>query len=115
MADGGETLARLVLVTVPNVETGEAIARRVVVGRLAACANLTGPIRSYYHWQGQYEESAEHLLILKTQLKCVPALLGEVTAAHPYECPVIEVVAVEKMTEASLGWILRETDATRGP
>jgi periplasmic divalent cation tolerance protein len=109
MAESGEALARVVLVTVPSVEVGETLARRVVQARLAACANLLGPLRSFYHYQGAYEESTEQLLIMKTQVGCVDALISELTSAHPYECPAIEVLPVEKMTPAGLAWILSET------
>jgi periplasmic divalent cation tolerance protein len=99
----------MVFVTVPSVEVGEKLARAVVGARLAACANLVGPVRSYYHYQGDYEEGEEFLLIVKTQASRVEDLLKELVALHPYETPAIEVVNVEQVTPATLAWIRAET------
>src|SRR5436190_9989205 len=41
----------LVLTTVASEEEGLAIAREVVSRRLAACVNITSPVRSVYRWK----------------------------------------------------------------
>ena len=49
----------VVLVTAGSAEEGARIGRALVEERLAACANLVGPIRSIYRWEGAVEEAAE--------------------------------------------------------
>src|SRR5207244_6563382 len=53
----------VVLVTAGDAEEAARIGRTLVVERLAACANVVGPIHSVYRWQGAVEEAAEHLLL----------------------------------------------------
>jgi periplasmic divalent cation tolerance protein len=101
--------ARMVFVTVPSAQVGESLARALVGARLAACGNLVGPVRSYYHYQGAYEEGEEFLLLLKTQETLVEQLVREILLHHPYETPAIEVVKVDRTTPATWAWIQAET------
>src|SRR5918998_1203506 len=43
----------VVLMTVPDGETGERIARALVEERLIACANLLPGVTSVYRWEGE--------------------------------------------------------------
>ena len=51
--------AVFIYVTAASRQEAEAIGRRMVEDRLAACANVLGDIRSFYWWQGKLEESGE--------------------------------------------------------
>jgi periplasmic divalent cation tolerance protein len=55
-----------VYVTAPDRDGALAIARTLVNERLAACANIVGPITSVYRWEGKIEEASEVALIAKT-------------------------------------------------
>ena len=48
-----------VMTTVDSAEQAAALARGIVERRLAACAQIVGPIRSHYRWQGKVEEAEE--------------------------------------------------------
>ena len=52
-----------VLVTAPDVEVGERLARAVVAERLAACVNLIPGIRSFYRWEGEVQNDDEVMLV----------------------------------------------------
>ena len=54
------TDAVLVLTTVPEGDLGDAIARKLVEGRLAACVNVWAPMTSVYRWQGEVEREIDH-------------------------------------------------------
>ncbi len=82
----------LVLVTVPDAETGKRIVRALVEKRLAACGNLVPGLTSIYRWEGQVEEASECLLLVKSSREKWEPLQAEVAALHPYDCP--EIVAV---------------------
>ena len=82
----------VVLVTAGSSEEAARIGQTLVAERLAACANVVGPIRSIYRWQGAIEDAAEHLLLLKARARDVTVLGERVRALHSYEVP--EVVAL---------------------
>src|SRR5262249_23572736 len=57
----------VVLVTASGLEEARRIGRALVDERLAACANVVGPITSIFRWEGRVQEEAEHLLLVKAR------------------------------------------------
>jgi periplasmic divalent cation tolerance protein len=55
-----------VVTTVDSEEEADQLARGITGGRLAACVQIVGPIKSIYWWQGELEEAREWQLIIKT-------------------------------------------------
>ena len=102
----------VVLVTVPRGK-GRDIARRILEKRLAACINVSS-VGSLYWWQGSIEEEEEDLLIIKTSSEKYSELERYVREIHPYKVPEIIAVEVEMGFEKYLGWVLSETNATKG-
>jgi len=84
---------RIVLVTAPDDVVAERLARSLVTQGLAACVNRVPGVVSTYRWEGEVNEDAEVLLIIKTTLGRLAALEGAIGAEHPYETP--EFVALE--------------------
>ncbi|MCK5240844.1 divalent-cation tolerance protein CutA [bacterium] len=99
----------VVLVTVPNQETGEKIARLLVEGRLAACVNCVPGLTSWYHWQGNIEKDQELLLIIKTRRQFVDPLIKLVQSNHPYEVPEIIALPIVAGSASYLAWVEQET------
>ncbi len=99
----------LVYMTVGDEEEAHRIAKTLVSERLAACANVLGPIRSYYWWQGEVQEDAEQVVIAKTQCSLVPALTDKVRSIHSYDCPCVLSLPVSGGNGAFLDWIAAET------
>jgi periplasmic divalent cation tolerance protein len=99
----------VVFVTAANEESAAAIGRSVVEERLAACANLVGPIRSIYRWQGAVEDAPEYLLLIKTQASRYRALEARVKELHPYEVPEIVAIDIEKGWSPYLNWVHEST------
>ena len=103
----------VVLVTAGAADEAARIGRAVVEERLAACANVVGPIRSIYRWQGAVEDAEEHLLLLKARAADVPALEARVRGLHSYEVPEVLALPVRGGSAAYLVW-LAESTARRG-
>lgn len=103
---------RVVLVTAPNAETGEFLARELVEERLAACANVIPGLVSVYWWDDDVERDDEVLVIFKTAGHRVPALTERVRALHPYEVPEVLALSVADGLEAYARWVLQECEAT---
>jgi len=108
MADA-ETNVRAVLTTAPNAEVGAIIARALVEERLAACVNVLPGVRSFYRWEGDIQDDAEILLIIKTQAGCCEALAAKINDLHPYDVPEVLVLPAVGGSAAYFGWIEAET------
>ena len=100
----------VVLVTAGSAEEAERLARTLVGERLVACANVVGPVRSIYRWQGSVEDAAEYLLVLKARAADVAALEARVRALHSYEVPEILALPVEAGSAPYLAWLADATD-----
>jgi periplasmic divalent cation tolerance protein len=99
----------VVLVTAGSVDEATRLARSLVEERLVACANLVGPMRSIYRWQGAVEEAAEHLLMLKARAADVPMLETRVRALHSYEVPEIIALPILAGSAPYLAWLAEAT------
>jgi len=94
----------VVYCTCPDQATAEALAGELVTARLAACVNI-GPVTSVYSWQGQREQDAEVLLIIKTRQDRFPALEQRIRERHPYEVPEIIALPIVAGGADYLRWI----------
>lgn len=104
----------VVLVTGPDPETLEAIARTLVEERLIACANILPVVSSIYRWEGAIEEAPESQAILKTTAGRIAALERRVAALHPYEVPEILALDVAGGSAAYLAWVRASVAPPRG-
>ncbi|MET9961673.1 divalent-cation tolerance protein CutA [Streptomyces sp. NPDC006326] len=100
-----------VLTTVDSAEQAAALARTAVQARLAACAQVTGPVTSVYHWKGALETSQEWQVSFKTTASAYPALEARLTAEHPYDTPEIIATAVVRGSADYLAWVAAEVSA----
>ena len=100
---------RLIYITAENTDEARAIGRALVDARLAACANVLGPMTSIYRWEGAVQEGEEAVLIAKTTAALVEALTAKVRELHSYDCPCVVALPVEDGNPAFLDWIAAET------
>jgi periplasmic divalent cation tolerance protein len=94
-----------VYATFANAEEAEKIARIVVAERLAACANILGPCRSIYRWQGQVETGGEVAALFKTRSDAADALIARIAAMHSYDVPAIVAWPVKTALPAYAAWV----------
>jgi periplasmic divalent cation tolerance protein len=99
----------VVLVTAESSEEAARIGQALVAERLAACANVVGPIRSIYRWQGAIEDTAEHLLLLKARARDAAAVDERVRALHSYEVPEVLALPIRAGSAAYLAWLAEAT------
>ncbi|MHC0429830.1 divalent-cation tolerance protein CutA [Streptomyces sp. O3] len=98
-----------VLTTTDAAEKAEAIARGAVDARLAACAQISGPVTSVYRWNGGIETDEEWQVLLKTTAERYPELEEWITEAHDYDTPEIIATPVLRGSAAYLDWVVQET------
>lgn len=94
------------LVTVPNIEEGQRIAKTLVENKLAACVNIIQNVFSIYRWKGKIEENNEHLLLIKTIEENCAFLIQKINEIHSYETPECIGFKIEKGSEKYLKWIM---------
>ncbi|MGD2218424.1 MAG: divalent-cation tolerance protein CutA [Gemmatimonadales bacterium] len=100
----------LVLVTAPDGECAEALARRLLEERLVACVNIVPGLRSLYWWEGAVQTSDEVLMLLKARRSDIDALTERVRGLHPYEVPEVIAADISGGLRAYLDWLGAETE-----
>jgi periplasmic divalent cation tolerance protein len=98
-----------VFTTVDTREAADRIARAAVEARVAACAQIAGPISSTYWWEGVVTSDEEWLCILKTTNDRYTDLERVIVAHHPYEVPKVLAVPVSMGYSRYLAWLGQET------
>ncbi len=98
-----------VYVTTPSHETALRLGRMIIEARLAACANILGPVHSVYWWQDHMEEGHEVALLLKTRENLVENVVSVVQAFHKDTCPCVIAIPIVAGNPAFLEWIVAET------
>ena len=100
----------LVLVTAPDQDLAELLAKTLVEKKIAACVNLFSGMRSIYRWEGEVQEEQEVLLMIKTQTGLIEnQLIPLVQELHPYDVPEIIALPIVAGEKNYLDWILSET------
>lgn len=97
--------ARMILTTVARKEQAEALAEQLLEQRMAACVNITGPMRSIYRWQGQIEHAEEYLLIIKTTAERAAQLQALLKNLHPYDLPEFVEIEIPRGSKEYLDWL----------
>ena len=100
-----------VAVTAETREEAERLARSAVERRLAACAQVLGPISSTYWWNGVVETAAEWQCLLKTTAARFEELRAHLEGEHAYQTPEIVATPIVAGSPAYLEWVDRETRA----
>jgi periplasmic divalent cation tolerance protein len=88
-----------------SAEEAERIGRTVVEERLAACANVLGPIQSFYRWQGKLESADEVAAIFKTTELRADALITRIAGLHSHDVPCIATWPIDKILGSYAAWV----------
>jgi periplasmic divalent cation tolerance protein len=93
----------LVLITTTSDDRKklEEIAAQLIELKLAACCQLSGPITSWYRWQGQTESAQEWVCTIKTTQRRFPEVRDKILELHHYDQP--QIVAID-IGDASTGY-----------
>jgi len=85
------------------------IAATLVEERLAACAQVLGPLRSVYRWEGAVTHATEWLCIAKTAEARLSALMARIRALHSYQLPEIVATPISTGDPGYLDWLRQES------
>ena len=87
------------------------LGRSAVQARLAACAQVAGPVASTYWWEGGIERAEEWLVLLKLPATRFSELAAFITERHSYDEPEIVAIPIVAGSATYLSWISEETVA----
>lgn len=96
--------------TLGDRAAADALAARLVGGRLAACVQIDGPIASTYAWRGAVETAEEWRCTCKTTAARADACRAAILAAHPYDTPEI-IAATVAASAAYAAWVAESVGA----
>jgi periplasmic divalent cation tolerance protein len=97
--------------TTDSCEAAEALASSAVEARVAACAQVVGPIKSTYWWEGKIDKAEEYLILFKTPNDQADALQEHILAHHSYDVPEVIRTPITGGNPAYLAWLTDETTA----
>jgi periplasmic divalent cation tolerance protein len=95
----------IVMVTAANKQEAECIVQKLLDAKLIACANIIGPVQSFFRWSGKAEKAEEYLVLMKSRRDLFEKLAEAVKALHSYEVPEILALPVVEGSKAYLDWL----------
>lgn len=85
------------------------LSHAAVEARLAACAQVAGPVASTYWWEGGIERAEEWLILLKLPAERLGELTAFLTERHSYDEPEIVALPIVAGSPSYLSWLREET------
>lgn len=98
-----------VTTTVDAKNEAAELAEAAVTERLAACAQVVGPISSTYWWEGEIETAEEWMVLFKTTADRFEELATLINEQHSYDTPEIIATPVVAGSAEYLGWLSDQT------
>jgi len=99
-----------IVTTCENQADAEKIAHQLLTEKLIACAQISGPISSYYRWQGQNVNNKEYTLRVKTKPSLQDRVISRIEELHPYEVPEIIGRKIEIVNKSYAQWVHDEVE-----
>jgi periplasmic divalent cation tolerance protein len=97
-----------VTTTLPDRAAAESLAETLIAERLAACAQVLGPVSSTFRWEGRIEQAEEWYCNLKTTDQRLPAVQQRIRELHPYDVPELIAFPISGGDPTYLDWIRTE-------
>ncbi|MFA5388773.1 MAG: divalent-cation tolerance protein CutA [Candidatus Omnitrophota bacterium] len=94
-----------VVTTISSKRGAGKIANALIKGRLAACVQIAGPIKSIYRWKGRVETAKEWICIAKAKRTLYKRIEKVIRENHPYDTPEIIAVPITAGSKDYLKWI----------
>lgn len=95
----------IVLTTIEDQKSGEALAQMLVEKRLAACVQVMPAMISVYRWEDHIEYASESLLLIKTTRELYHEIEETIRKNHRYETPEILALPVVAGAADYLQWL----------
>jgi periplasmic divalent cation tolerance protein len=93
-----------------NKEAALALARSVIKARLAAGAQVVGPVASVFWHHGSFGEGEEWQAIFKTTFARYADLEAHLVAQHPWANPEVVAIPIVHGSQPYLNWLSETLD-----
>lgn len=95
----------VILVTAASEKQAREIAQHLLEQKLIACANLL-PVQSLFLWEGQVQDEAEVLMIIKSTSEVFKdKVISAIRAKHSYDVPEIIAWPIVMGADDYINWI----------
>jgi periplasmic divalent cation tolerance protein len=91
-------------------ESATTLGRSAVEARLAAGAQIVGPVASVVWHLGELVEGAEWQVLLRTRTELYAALEAHLVEHHPWKNPEVAAVPLTAASAAYIDWVRRMTE-----
>jgi periplasmic divalent cation tolerance protein len=95
----------VILVTTASLREAKQIAKHLVDAKLAACVNVSTPIRSIYRWEGKIADAKEYQLFIKSTRDLFPEIKAAISKIHSYHTPEIICLPIIDGSRNYLQWV----------
>ncbi len=95
----------LITTTTATEQEANALARHLVDQRLAACVQVSSPIRSFYRWQGESCETVEFRCTIKSISSLGERIAQAIIDLHSYDTPQIVVMPIMTCSPEYAQWL----------
>ena len=95
----------IVSTTAESEELLGRIAHVLLEKQLAACCQISGPVKSVYRWEGKVQSSTEHVCSIKTISKHISTIVETIREMHSYDEPEVVVTPIVGGSDSYLKWI----------
>ena len=93
----------------PDADSARSVAGRLLEERLIACANILPAIESVFVLEGEISSAQECVVLFKTTVERLDALILRLGECHPYETPAIVGWAGDAAHPRTLQWLAEAT------
>ena len=100
-----------VVTALPGRAEAEGFARQIVDRRLAACAQVSGPVTSFYRWEGSLQTDEEWVCTMKTHERMLEDLVSHILEQHPYDTPEVLVTMADGSSSDYAHWADESTQS----
>ncbi len=96
-------------------DAAQSIARTLVEEHAAACAQVTQPVTSFFHWEGNLRRETEVLILVKTVRSRREHVQRVISDHHPYQVPELLEIPLTGGSAAYLRWLDGELSGETRP
>ena len=100
-----KTKGMFVFTTVTKKADATKITKALLSKKLAACVTTLPQGESHYVWKGKLCVEKEYVLLIKTMASAFEKLRRALEEVHPYDCPEIVGVEMEKLSKSYGDWL----------